>query len=287
MIEARAQSATPTGRVQAHFDCDGPRTRLKYLRCHAPLKIAKPWADGADLSVMVMDSSPGLLAGDCYDLEWRLGQGARVHLSTQGFTRVHPSTERPCAIRTRIEIAGGARLESFPEPLMLFQDAALRSDCEVEMDGGAALMMGEVWCAGRVGKASPDGGEAFRFHRFSSRLSVRMDGELLFLSRTDLRPDQFDPRSLGAWGDWTHAGTFHVFSRAVDAGWPERLRQRVLGAAGMEGTEGRAENARLDVGASLLHRHGLIVSLLGRRACDLQGVIARLRVATRSLLETR
>lgn len=270
MSEAIAAAASP--RLEAHFHLGNGRTRMGRCFTGAPLKIAKTFAldedeTGIGVCVCVMDCSPGMLAGDHYQFHWQLESGARVFVTTQGFTRVHPSRENPCLLKQTIRLERGAKLELFPEPLMLFRDASLRTETEVELAEGATLLMGEIVCAGRVGR-----GEAFEFHALQSRLRVRREGRLIFLNQTGLRPANFDPKRIGAWKGFTHQGHFCVFSLDANASMLDILRPLL------------ETSNRVWSGASRLEEGGVFVSLLGHRACDLQEITQQLREATRDFL---
>lgn len=235
----------------------------------APLKIAKTFPRENGVEVCVMDCSPGMLAGDHYDFSWCLGENAQVAVSTQSFSRVHPSRERPCLLQQRFELECGACLEHFPEPLVLYADAHLRIETQVEMSASATLLMGEIVCAGRIAR-----GELFAFHSLQNRMRVRCEGKLIHVNQSGLRPADFRPQRVGAWGDFTHAGTLSIFSARADEGLQQHL-QAVLD---------RDEHARIWSGISRTERFGLTVSLLGRRACDLQLLMKHLRDEAREQL---
>lgn len=251
----------PTARLEAQFCHANGRTQMAHCFHQSPLKIAKTFALEDGLGVCVMDSSPGLLAGDDYELIWQLDEGARVFVTTQGFTRIHPSRENPCRLRQKISVGEGALLEYFPEPLMLYQNAALRAECDVKITCGGTLLLSEIVCAGRIER-----GEVFQFHAYQNRVRVRYDSELIFVNQTGFYPQNFNSRRRGAWGDCTHQGTFLLVAAHADATLLDALRAEFADLSG----------ADLWAGASLLERNGLIVSLLGRRACDLQNLIKKL-----------
>jgi len=232
----------------------------------SPLKIAKTFARGEGVEVCVMDSSPGMLAGDYYAFSWHLGENAQVAVSTQGFCRVHPSRERPCKLDQRFELQSGAWLEHFAEPLMLYRDAALRIENEIEMSADATLLLGEIMCAGRIAR-----GEAFGFHCLQNRVRVRCDGKLIYASQTGLRPADLRAQRVGAWSDFTHSAALLILSTRADETLQTRL-QTVL--------DGQ-QHAQVWGGVSQLERFGLSVALLGRRACDLQLLTGQLRDAVR------
>lgn len=260
---------TPSSFIEADFSVSNGQTRLGRLSCAAPLKIAKTFTrPDAGLSVIVMDASPGLLAGDHYRTEWRLGVGARVEVGAQGFTRVFSSGARPCTLEARFEVAPGACLEWNPEPLVLFRDASLGARTEAHLAPGATLVASEIWCAGRVER-----GEKFDFARFQNSWRVYRNGAPVFASSLDIKPARLDPRALGAVGDWTHAGNFWAFDDHANEALKNALWDILENPSPLPHP--------VYAGASLLARGGVMVSLLGRRAHDLQEVIAQLRAATR------
>jgi len=261
-----------TARLEARFSTVRGATQLAHSYCSAPLKIAKTFPlDGAQIGVCVMDCSPGLLAGDHYQFDWRLDEGASVFLTNQSFTRVHPSRERPCSQRQRISVARGAVLEYFPEPVMLFRDAALCSESEVAIEPGGTLLMSDILCAGRIARE-----EAFQFHSWHSRLRVRYGDELIFCSQTRVCPHERDPRTRGAWARWTHWGNFTLFT--------DRLRPPFDGEIVQKLRAVTERHPAIWSGVSLTYRHGVIVSMLGERAWDLQEAVRQLREVVREAL---
>ena len=256
----RPVEPTPTAALHALFDGAGRRTQLAQLHCKAPLKIAQTFALENALGVCVMDASPGLLSGDSYDFSWCLGSDSRVHVTTQGFTRVHPSSNNPCSLKQRISLEIGAHLELFAEPLMLYQDAALLAETTIDLAADATLLMGEVFCSGRIGL-----GEKFAFASYKNRVRVRREGKLVFVNQSALRPATLSPHCVGAWGDYTHSATFYVFGRCNPVALCELLRDVISTVPQCYG------------GASILEQGGVAVSLLGHRAYDLQSLIQQLR----------
>lgn len=270
MAEAAAHPVT--ARIEACFSAVQGVTRLGQSYCSAPLKIGKtfPAANG-QLGVCLMDCSPGLLAGDNYDMTWQLGLNAQVLLTNQSFCKVHPSRDNPTRQQQNISLAAGARLEYLPEPVMLYQDAALHTDCEVHLEAGSTLLLSDILCAGRALR-----GEVFAFHFYQSRLRVRYANELVFYQQTRLCPQQWHPGAVGAWEDYTHWGNFYIFSDRIVAPYGAELVERlrfIMQASPM-----------LLSGVSLSYRYGIVVSMLGRRAWDMQQAAQQLRSMLRELI---
>ena len=132
-----------TGEIKAEFAVRSGLTQLVHKYHASPLKIAKTFryenetliqdAHPADqLGVYMMDCSPGLMSGDHYEINVRLGEGARVFLTNQSFTKVHPSEAgHGSTQRQTLHLEADALLEYIPEPLMLYKDASLvrRNGC--------------------------------------------------------------------------------------------------------------------------------------------------------------
>ncbi|OUM96239.1 MAG: hypothetical protein A9Z00_06670 [Thermobacillus sp. ZCTH02-B1] len=261
-------------RLEAAFAVRGGRTVLSSKLHTAPLKIAKAFDRPHELAVIVMDASPGMLAGDRYEMEWTAEKGARVYLTNQGHTRVHPSPPgRGALLMQRYTLREEACIQAMMEPLMLYRDAELDARTEVELGPGAVWLSSEILCPGRAGR-----GERFAFRRYDSELVVRRGGEPIFRSRQHIEPAKHRIAAPGAWEDRTHIGMLYCFSDRLDTLHLEAAREA-------------AEQAAATVpggclaGASRTWRHGIVVMAAGDAAWRLQRVLeAAWRALRRTLL---
>lgn len=252
-------------RFSHHADASGHAvTQLADAAWRAPLKLAKTFQDDHGLSACVMDASPGLLAGDNYELKFQLDENARVQLSNQGFARVHPSRERPASLTQHLKVASGAWCELFFEPTLLYRDAFLRAQTTIEVERGGTLLWGEYWGAGRIAR-----GEVWQFFGLDARCSATYNQQLAYFSNTRLRPHEQNPRAIGAFGDCTHWGTVLCISERANANlrdvWREILR----------------DFPSVQSGASLTIHGGVVALLMGTRAYDLQAAGEALRELAR------
>jgi urease accessory protein len=260
-----------TARIEARFERVRGTTQLTHSFHSAPLKIAKafPQSDGS-LHVCTMDCSPGLLSGDRYELDFHLTQNTRVFLTNQSFTRVHPARRDEDISRQmqHVVIEDGATLEFFPEPIMLFRDAAVQLETHIEMAPQSTLMMSDITCAGRIAR-----GECFDFRLWQNRFDVRMNGELIFCNRQRLQPQSnMLFTAPGAWGSYTHWGNFFMFSPQVSAELLETLRQVLL------------SHETVVSGASLTAKQGITVAMMGHHAWQLQQLVEELRITIKELI---
>ncbi|WNQ09516.1 urease accessory protein UreD [Paenibacillus aurantius] len=267
-----------TGCLSAVFCHMEGQTRLAGKHHQYPLKIAKPFPlEDGQLGVYVMDASPGILAGDRYVMDWRVGEGAQVLITNQSYTKVHPARKSPneealpsSQIQT-FALGRNSCVEYMPEPLMLYGDAVFESRTEVTMEEGAVLLFSDVVTPGRTLR-----GEVFRFEKYRSSFSVNYAGELIYSSRQQLEPGRRRADRLGSWGRYTHTGSLYVFSDRVDASFVEGLRQALEHGADTLRIEVPPEEdvpRPLDYGISQTYKHGLVLSAMGSRSYEIQGLL--------------
>ncbi|MFD0674121.1 urease accessory protein UreD [Cohnella sp. GCM10027633] len=241
----------------------------------SPLKIAKSFlldAGGTkQLAVVQMDVSPGLLEGDNYRFDWRLEDGVRLYATNQAYTRVHPCGDGHSRLEQRFSLARGSVFEWMPEPVMLFRDARLFADTEVDLQDGAICMLSDIFSPGRLSR-----GESFAFAAYDNRLTVRHDGELVHYQRNRWEPERLPLKTAGCFGDATHLGSFSVFSDRVNAETAAKLR---------EWLESMPEQAEGVVwGVSHTARYGIVVQAAGGAAWRLERLIRAAWDGARRLL---
>ena len=197
-----------TSRLCAHLQVLAGATVLSRVEQSAPLKLARafPQRDGS-LKLCIMDASPGLLSGDDYGFDWHFAPNARAQITTQGFTRVHPSRGQTSVQNTRIVLEAGARCKYLPLPMIPFAGADFRGETTIELSGNAALFWAETLSAGRIAR-----GELWQFERVISNVTVRRENEIIWCNRNRIEPKKRAASTCGAWESWTHAATFGAFA---------------------------------------------------------------------------
>lgn len=281
-------------RLDAAFASDGSGTYLTHRFAEAPLKIAKAFPrPGGETSVLVMDASPGLMAGDVYNQRYRLGMGSRVHVTGQSYTKVHPSRERPARQEQRFIVEREARLDLECQPVILYQDAGYDSKLELELQlaQGASALISEIVSPGRCLR-----GELFRYARYDSSLRVYDRSgekrELIYANRLCFTPSAASAPGLpdasrpelrnspGVWNGYTHLGSLYAFSKRVSAAWVEQVR--TIASAETESEE--TASADMRVGVSLTYKHGLIVSAAATSVWQLERLLSSVRSSLKPLL---
>jgi urease accessory protein len=266
-----------SGRISAGFSERDGQTVLGDRYHTYPLKIAKTFSfDYGQLGVYMMDASPGIMAGDRYEMNWQFGERANVYITNQSYTKVHParleggeaSAVRPSEQLQTLKLGKNSYVEYMPEPLMLYKDAVLQCSTDVQMESGSTLIISDLICPGRTHR-----GEIFQYECYQNQLTVTYEDELIYCSKQRIKPAEQTLQTIGGWADCTHIGTLYVFGEQAAAAFADSLREhldieqdaeRVLAA---EITE-----KPLYYGVSLTYTKGLVISIMGNKVYEIQSL---------------
>lgn len=212
------------GRLDLVFAQREGRTVLLDSYCEVPFKITRPLStsDEGRVHLMLMHCTAGLFGGDGIEMTVRVERGAKVRLTQQSATRVHPSDGRQAVQRTRIHVEREAELEMLLEPVIPFAASRLSQQTLLELAPGARLLYWEGLMAGRVGR-----GELWAFDELSSETKLVSEGRLLFLDRFRLQPA--GPTARWGMGTATYSGT-GLYAGEHAARFADALRESMPGA---------------------------------------------------------
>ena len=236
---------------------------LTARRFTLPLQVLEPMdLDGDGVAtLLLLNPTGGLLAGDRLETDVVLGARSRVCLSTPSATRVYRSPGPAAVQRFTIEVGSGATLEWMPDHLIPSLGARLQQSTEIRLAADATLLYLDAWAVGRAAR-----GEAWGFDLLDSSLLVRDETGPLLRDRSILngRP----PRDgLGGTEGFGYAATFLAMRPAAE-GW-EDLAGALLAAVDAAGAGGRA-------GVTTLGRGGVLARLLCPSAPALQAAVRAL-----------
>ena len=190
------------GRLDLTLTSRRGRTEIADTYCEVPFKITR-LHDPGTLGIprlILMHCTAGLFGGDRLECTIHVERGARVLITQQSATKVHPSGGRPAIQRNQIRVDSGGELHLYYDPVIPFSGSRLHQSTLIEVEDGARLCFWEGFMAGRVGR-----GELWEFDELSSETALRQAGRRLYLERFMLRPKQY-PLT----GDWT-MGAFRYF----------------------------------------------------------------------------
>ena len=188
------------------------RTYLKKSFWQPPFKIADVTEDRRrpTLHLMQMSASPGVLAGDCYQIGIQLEEGAALHWHTQSYQRL-VSMASAAHQQVRVDLAPRAALTYLPHPCVPQVGADFRADNQIFLSADSRLIWGEIITCGR--KLN---GEMFQFSNYRSVTEVFLEDKLIIKENLRLVPQRVDPRGIGHLEGFTHQGGLLCIDQQLD-----------------------------------------------------------------------
>jgi len=170
----------------------------------SPLRLLTPRSHGGAAWVYTASYGGGLLDADCLTLVVAVAPGARAFLSTQASTKVYRSPSG-ASVELDARVDPGGELVVWPDPVVCFAGSRYRQRQDVELASDAALVLVDWMTSGRRAY-----GERWQFHDYSSRITVRLDGDLILRDALSLTPEDGDLA--------VRMGRFDVLATAVVIG---------------------------------------------------------------------
>ena len=206
------------------------RTILRHSYSEVPFKITRLHESCTPglAHLILMHCTAGLFGGDRLECNLHVERGARVLLTQQSATKVHPAgAAAPAIQRMRIHIERDAELRVYQDPVIPFAGARLHQWTSIEAEPGSRLCFWESFMAGRVGR-----GEVWKFDELASETSLHSNGHLLYLDRYRLRPAEQPPDGAWAMSRFRYLGTGLYFGEGA-ADFCDRLHE-ALPSAGVD-----------------------------------------------------
>jgi urease accessory protein len=242
-----------------------------------PLQALEPVdLDGDGVATMLLlNPTGGLLAGDRLETRIALGSGCRVCLSTPSATRVYRSPGPAAVQRLVAEVGSGAVLEWIPDHLIPSPGARLHQSTEIRLAAGATLLYLDAWAAGRVAR-----GEEWGFDLLDTSLVIQDETGPLLRERAILAGS---PRrdGLGGTEGLPYIATFVAVQAAGVAVRPGAAWEELADAL-QTGLDALPAGGR--AGVCALGRGGLVARVLCPSAPALQTSVEVLWAACRHRL---
>lgn len=165
------------------FGQDGDATRLTKREHFGPLRVQKAlYPEGPSVAQAIIVHPPGgVVGGDELKMHVQVDDGAQVLLSTPGAAKWYRGNGHVSRQQVDIRVSAGAALEWLPQETILYDQADVSFDNRIELEGNARYLGCEILCFGRTAS-----GERFAQGRVRQRLSIRVDGKLLWLEQGTL-----------------------------------------------------------------------------------------------------
>jgi urease accessory protein len=170
------------GRMELTFALQDGKTILENSYCEVPFKVTRVLSTHSPMAhIILMHSTAGLFGGDDLECVIRVKSGARVRLTQQAATKIHPSENQAAVQRMRVQVEAGAELQLFMEPVIPFAESRLRQQTHLDVAENATLSYWEGFMTGRLGRA-----ESWQFRELASETRLTIGGRLSYLDRFQL-----------------------------------------------------------------------------------------------------
>jgi urease accessory protein len=131
--------------------------------------------DKSALDAVIVNTAGGMTGGDRFELDFDVGPGARLSVTTAAAEKVYRSLGPDTNVGLKLAIGDGAALTWLPQETILFDQMRLRRTIDVELAGSAHMLLAEAIVFGRAAM-----GETVSSGHLFDRWRVRLDGSLIF-----------------------------------------------------------------------------------------------------------
>jgi urease accessory protein len=149
------------------------------------LRVRCPGPPAPELEAMIVNTAGGMAGGDRFELDFAVGPGARLLVTSAAAEKVYRTLGPETTITAKLDVAAGGELAWLPQETILFDRARLRRTIEVDLAADARLLLAEAVIFGRsgMGETVAEGFwlDHWRVRRGGTLLhaeSVRLDGNV-------------------------------------------------------------------------------------------------------------
>lgn len=229
----------------------GSKTFLKNSFCTTPFKVADITEDKSEtsLKLMLMNSSPGILDEDEYEIEIKLDENSSLKLYTQSYQRLF-SMKKSASQSVDVLMSKNSSFCFLPHPSVPHNASNFTAINTICLSQGCQLIWGEVLACGR--KLC---GEEFKFTRYQNLIKIFINGKLAVKENLLINPSLNNVKAIGQFENYTHQASLIFIDSSAD------INSLITGI-----NEVLSRHKDISVGVSALPVNGIVVRLLGYKA---------------------
>lgn len=211
------------------FADDQGTTRLLDRAHYGPLRVQKAlYPEHPSICHAIIVHPPGgVVGGDQLAIKASVGERAHAFLTTPGAAKWYQANGKISQQQVKLQIAGSATLEWLPQETIFFDQAHVTLEHQVELQGDARYIGGEILCFGRTAS-----GETFNSGRISQHTDIRRDGKLLYFEQGALSGGSDAMRSRLGLAGCTVCATLIVAGKPFHGSFVQQLRELANQLAG-------------------------------------------------------
>ncbi|MFI3254979.1 MAG: urease accessory protein UreD [Eubacteriales bacterium] len=221
-----------TSKVELVLSEKEGKTMLSQVDFTAPFKVMKPFYDAENhFSLMIMNSSAGIMEGDRQDFSITVESGAEGKIFSQSYEKVHKMGEGYGQRTCQLNVLSGGNLHYSPLPTIPYADSSFQGKTKIYLeDDSAKLIFSDIFACGRVAM-----GESFQYDRYDSEISVFLGDTQLFSDRAKYRPKEQDLSGFCYQEGYSHQSILLLFHHAIPS---KKLRNIQQYLESLENAEG-------------------------------------------------
>jgi urease accessory protein len=169
---------------------------------------------GDDLvkEAVIINSSGGTAGGDRLEIEVVALNNASVAVTTQAAEKIYRALDRPAQVATKLKACGTSKLAWLPQETIVFNQARVRRQTEIELCSGAELIALEWLVLGRAAR-----GEEVVSGHISDSWRIKRDGHLIWADGFRVSDEVFASLHREALlSNWKAIGTLIYFGPSLD-----------------------------------------------------------------------
>ncbi|MCA0922096.1 urease accessory protein UreD [Pseudooceanicola nanhaiensis] len=152
------------------------RSRISDLRVGGSLKALFPQTRETALQAVFLNTAGGITGGDRFTLNARAEAGAHLVMTSQAAERIYRAQPGETGrMMTRLDVAGGARLDWLPQETIVFDQARLQRRIDVSLAPDARFLAVEPLLLGRLAM-----GERVKTAHLEDQWRIRRGDRLIF-----------------------------------------------------------------------------------------------------------
>ena len=219
----------------------------------------------AALDAVIVNTGGGMTGGDCFDVDIKVGAGARLTVTTAAAEKIYRSLGPDTDIGVKLDVGPGGALTWLPQETIVFDQARLRRKIDIDLARDANLLLAEAAVFGRSAM-----GEAVTQGHFFDRWRLRVGGALVFAETLRLDGDisQHLAQRAIAGGGVAVASVIKCPGNEADAVAIRAMQDRFVGEVGVSAWNGLVV-ARLVATDGAALRRDLVAVLTALNAAPL------------------
>jgi urease accessory protein len=206
------ERANGAGRIVFTGSASG--TRISEVYQKFPIGLMFPRiGDGVVKEAVIINSSGGIAGGDRLEIEVVALNNAAAVVTTQAAEKVYRALDRPARVGTKLRACGTAKLAWLPQETIVFNEARIRRQTEIDLCSGAELIALEWLVLGRAAR-----GEEVLSGHISDSWRIKRDGHLIWADGFRVSDEVFAQLHRKALlSNWKAVATLIYFGPGLDA----------------------------------------------------------------------